>query len=248
VVGGAERGARNLISANGGPGVEIATRAADGNIVQGNLIGTDITGKVALGNQGDGVLVTLSALDSLILGNIIAFNSGAGVFITRILDPFLQTTYATENTVQGNAIFANGLLGIDIDTPGVSPNDPGDGDGGGNRGQNFPLLTLASSTIIPAGFIVTATATDPTGNTSEFSPCATVTPGVVTGTTIEGTLNSVADTLYQLEFFANRVCDASGYGEGRVFLGASAVTTDAAGDASFTVTLTSAATMPFEGQ
>src|SRR5262249_25878052 len=51
-IGGAVSGSGNLISANGG-GVLIT--GAKGNLVQGNKIGTDVTGTVALGNASWGV-------------------------------------------------------------------------------------------------------------------------------------------------------------------------------------------------
>jgi hypothetical protein len=38
------------------------------------------------------------------------------------------------------------------------------------------------------------------------------------GTTISGTLNSVASTTFRIEFFANQSPNASGYGEGKTFL------------------------------
>jgi hypothetical protein len=48
IFGGATLGARNLISGNAG-GIELT--AGGSNVVQGNFIGTDITGTAALGNQ-----------------------------------------------------------------------------------------------------------------------------------------------------------------------------------------------------
>src|SRR5262249_13092888 len=53
-MGGATPAARNVISANGGGGVQL-----DGanNVFQGNYVGTDITGNFALGNNG-GVAVS----------------------------------------------------------------------------------------------------------------------------------------------------------------------------------------------
>ncbi|HEY5671772.1 MAG TPA: CSLREA domain-containing protein, partial [Anaerolineales bacterium] len=47
VIGGTEAGARNLISGNAFYGVFIATEGTTGNIVQGNYIGTDVTGSIA---------------------------------------------------------------------------------------------------------------------------------------------------------------------------------------------------------
>ncbi len=52
--------------------------------------------------------------------------------------------------------------------------------------------------------------------------------------TISGTLNSVANTTYRLEFFSNSACGASGFGQGQTFLGFMDVTTDATCNASFT--------------
>jgi hypothetical protein len=58
---------------------------------------------------------------------------------------------------------------------------------------------------------------------------------VGTTTTVDGTLNSEPDETYRLEFFANTTADPSGYGEGETLLGATDVTTDAEGNAAFTV-------------
>lgn len=51
--------------------------------------------------------------------------------------------------------------------------------------------------------------------------------------TIQGTLNSLASTVFQLDFFANDAVDASGCGQGQRYLGSRAVTTDASGNATF---------------
>jgi hypothetical protein len=54
--------------------------------------------------------------------------------------------------------------------------------------------------------------------------------------TIEGTLNSAADTAYLIQFFANPTADPSGYGQGQVLIGSITVTNDDNGNASFTET------------
>ena len=57
--------------------------------------------------------------------------------------------------------------------------------------------------------------------------------------TLSGTLNSGTNSPYRLEFFGNSSCDASGYGQGMVFLGATNVNTTNC-DARFTVTFPNA--------
>ena len=54
-VGGGTPGAGNLISGNADFGVEVGSSASTGIVVEGNEIGTDITGTVALGSQQEGV-------------------------------------------------------------------------------------------------------------------------------------------------------------------------------------------------
>src|SRR5947209_395709 len=73
IVGGTTAGSRNLISGNGVNGVEIiGTGSSSGNLVQANFIGTDVTGKVNLGNSKDGVLIDNSASFNTIGGSVSA--------------------------------------------------------------------------------------------------------------------------------------------------------------------------------
>jgi hypothetical protein len=192
----------NVVSGNGEHGVVL--RELD-NTVQGNYIGTDITGTAALGNGGDGLRLsgfghTIGGLDSG-QGNVIAFNGGDGL----TFPPFGGVT-----PILSNAIFSNGGLGIDLRDDGVTPNDACDpdtgvNDTGVNELQNFPVLT----------------AVDVSGSS----------------TTIQGQLNSIPSTTYQLQFFSSAAADPSGFGEGARLLGSTMVTTDSACNATFAVTL-----------
>jgi hypothetical protein len=136
VVGGTVPGARNLISGNDGPGVFLL--GGTNNIVQGNLIGTDLTSSTQISNRTDGIYVQ-GASRSFIGGtapgeaNIIRFNGGAGVDILG----------GDRIAVRGNQISENGGLGIDLGFSGVLTNDVGDADTGSNQQQNYPELSNA---------------------------------------------------------------------------------------------------------
>ena len=80
VVGGTASGSGNLISGNGDPGggsgygVALAGPGSTGNVVQGNFIGTDVTGTVALGNRLSGMIL-IQVTNSIIGGTVPAMSS-----------------------------------------------------------------------------------------------------------------------------------------------------------------------------
>src|SRR5262249_41098629 len=150
--GGTAPADRNLISGNNFGGIVVANQGTTGNVIQGNFLGTDDTGTQALGNTGPGVRIVNGSGNTVGgtapgAGNRIAFNSGGGVQINSNAGP--------GNAVLGNAIFANGGLGIDLKNDGPTANDPLDADAGPNGGQNFPVLTAAVTG--PAGTTVQGT-------------------------------------------------------------------------------------------
>jgi CSLREA domain-containing protein len=138
-------GAGNIISANGMDGVLIGANATL-NAIQGNSLGTDATGVFPLGNHANGVEIDGASANSVGgatagAGNVIAFNGGDGVLVR---------SSGLGNTIRRNAIRSSGGLGINLQPDGepdhtVTPNDVGDGDGGPNGLQNFPLLASVSS-------------------------------------------------------------------------------------------------------
>ena len=73
-------------------------------------------------------------------------------------------------------------------------------------------------------------------NLQNFPVLTSATIGATT-TTIQGTLNSTADTSFRLEFFSSTACDRSNHGEGESFLGADTVTTDGGGNVTVEATL-----------
>lgn len=231
-VGGTAAGARNVVSGNAGVGVSVLGAGADGNTVQGNLIGTNMDGEVSPNNLGNfhGVFISEGSGNTVggnLTGaaNTISGNANHGVMVIG--------DSATGNSILRNSISDNGSpggLGIELSNGGVTPNDPRDPDTGPNTLQNFPVITSAGATAIkgtlnsrprktftvqlfsspapnfPTGFgegetfigakrvktsrrgeasftfsttlspgrVVTATATDAGGSTSEFSQARSV--------------------------------------------------------------------------
>jgi CSLREA domain-containing protein len=118
VIGGTDPGAGNVISGNGDNGIRIV-QGANNTTVQGNLIGTDKTGLVALGNAAAGVAIanagTLNTIGGTAAGagNVIAGNGTEGITIST-----------NNNVVRGNCIgtdqsatmnLGNGQAGVLVD-------------------------------------------------------------------------------------------------------------------------------------
>lgn len=215
VIGGL--GGGNLISGNTG-GVAITSTNASitsGNIVAANNIGVASDGTTALPNSGDGVFIAANAQNNIIgvatngtgALNTIAFNGGVGV---RVVNNFGSATgNATGNTIRGNAIYSNADLGIDLS---------------GNGGAG-------------AGVTPNDTGDGDTGpNNLQNYPVITGTTPAGGNATVVGTLNSLANTIFLIDVYANAAADASGFGEGQTLVGSQQITTDGSGNANFSVT------------
>lgn len=198
VIGGTTVAARNVISGTTGYGYGIAIGGANDNVVEGNYIGTDITGTNDLQNGFAGVAVESGSVGNLIggtapgAGNVIAFN-GEGVAV--------YASDTTNDAIRGNSIFDNYYQGIYLDS---FTNNHSGFIAGANDWQNYPIVTNAF--------------------------------GYGSSTIIEGSLNSLSNQNYYLDFFYNNAQGPGGYGEGQVYLGSTTVTTGPSGNAFFSYT------------
>jgi hypothetical protein len=101
---------RNIISGNGRAGVAMFGTGATGNKVQGNYIGTDITGTFAISNLNDGVRLGDASLGAGPSANFIGGTTpGAGNLISGNTDNGIELAGATTsgNMIEGNLIGTN---------------------------------------------------------------------------------------------------------------------------------------------
>jgi hypothetical protein len=172
VIGGTNPGTANIISGNGGNGVQLAGPNASFNVIEGNFIGVAGDGVSSLPNAGQGIDLTDQAYHNMIGGtlsggdNVIGFNGSNGVA--------LELSAGSRNSIFGNDIFSNGLLGIDLGNDGVTTNHGAFAEEGPNGFQNYPVLTDAVSD----------------GGTTTISGTLTSAPGIYT---LEFFLNDMAD-------------------------------------------------------
>jgi uncharacterized repeat protein (TIGR01451 family) len=218
-IGGTTAGAQNVISGNAGSGVVMSGGGTYMDVVQGNLIGTDLTGTQNLGNGARGVDIENTQ------GNTVGgTGAGAANTIAYSAQEGVRVSAGIDNVISGNAVFGNGGSGINLVQ-------------GGNQTQPAPMLTFMpplggssngtldvsltaapnttytievfSNTTLPAtgqeqgqSFVTTtalatgpggsgsvsldepvtyytATATDPSNNTSPFSNAAGMAPALV---------------------------------------------------------------------
>ena len=121
---------------------------------------------------------------------------------------------STQNSILGNRIRNNGQIGIDLLAAGATSSDgvtPNDDDDSDDGGNGLQNFPELTSATASGGTL-----------------------------TVTGTLTSTPSTTFRVEFFSNDALDPSGFGEGEAFLGFEEVTTDANGDAPFSVPISAA--------
>ncbi|AXY73905.1 T9SS C-terminal target domain-containing protein [Paraflavitalea soli] len=161
----------NAISDNGQAGIRINSASFFGfeassndNTIAGNFIGI-------FGNGGNGIELLASFSPFTVNNNIIGSNrDGTGdvdegnTIINNTLNGIFASmpgagTAITGNKFSGNAIYDNGLLGIDLaggtEVSGVTANDDGDADAGANDLLNAPVITsiqIDGSDVVITGY------------------------------------------------------------------------------------------------
>ncbi len=269
-IGGNISGQRNVISGNTESGIRLAN--ANANFIKNNIIGLNAaasaaipnyngiivakgsaneigtveegTGNIISGNQYDGIeLINSSVTRTTIRRNLIGTNLigsdlpngdsgisiiyaseniiGGGPGYTNVIannsHEGVNIYMGTQNEITYNRIFNNGALGIDLLGP------------SGETG-----VTLNDLNDVDVG-------SNDLQNFPVLTSVSIPNPGQVT---IEGYLNSTANRLHILHFYANSLKDPTGHGEGEFYLGSKGVTTNSEFYVSFTATFTISS--PFE--
>lgn len=113
-IGGTGIGEGNVISGNRSNGLLINGAGAEDNIVEGNLIGVDITGNALAANGSNGIHLGSGALNTIVgPGNVISGNNSNGVFLDAV-----GVNHIIGNLIgvglDGTTQLGNGSNGIDI--------------------------------------------------------------------------------------------------------------------------------------
>jgi hypothetical protein len=184
--------------------------------IEGNKIGLNALGQPNLGS------VTGINLLNYYLGPVSKVTiGGAAISKRNEIAGHLGSGIRVGNSysdalISRNSIHSNGKIGIDlIDAgfqEGVTLNDPRDPDSGANDLQNFPVL---QSAILTRGQ-----------------------SGLADSLQVTGIVNTTPSTSVTVEFFASPTPHSSGFGEGKHFVGATRVSTDINGNATFDSTFT----------
>ena len=243
---------RNVISGNRGSGV-----VAQSDRVVGNLIGTDRTGRVPLGNGAWGVITEAGPVGGTAAGdgNVISANRDGGVLVSLSGD-VIGNWIGTDR--ERNLNLGNGGPGIQrsftygcafnygwhmkVLSNTIAHN--------GGPGVLEALRCLLSSNEIASNRIFSnrglgielgddgVTANDvldvDTGiNRLQNFPVITAVGTAAGKTRVDGRLDSEAGGTYTIELFSNDVCDPLGHGEGEVPLASFDIRTDSSGSAVF---------------
>jgi CSLREA domain-containing protein len=177
LIGGATPAERNVISGNTNIGILLNSNPANlatGTMIEGNYIGTDHSGLVALGNY-TGVTVQVGQTTTIGgtaagQGNLISGNQHDGIFFPNLFGQsnsalIVGNLIGTDAT--GTKALANGGVGVHIQNPGfITVGEPGAGNVvSGNAGVGIELDSPAANDVVDSNYVgTTADGTAALGN------------------------------------------------------------------------------------
>jgi hypothetical protein len=252
-IGGTTAAARNVMvgtGANLAAGVGITINSGTGNVVEGNFIGTDITGNAALGNGGGGVAISTSGNtvggSAPGAGNVISGNGNAASVGLGFGEGIIDLTAASSTLIEGN------LIGVGADgTTALGNSDVGvllDGSSSTTLGNTIAFNSIdgvrvsGTMDLISRNSIFSNNALSKginlvaNGNNLQPAPVLTFTPNPGGGNgTLSGTLAAAASSMFTVEIFSNDTFPTPGDEEGKTFITSTTVSTNASGMGSFSL-------------
>jgi hypothetical protein len=260
-VGGADPADRNVISGNGIRGLFANARDLQ---IKGNYFGTNAAGTAAIPNGFEGAFVADNSGYQIGgpgpgEGNVFSGNGSSGLTLNGLNNSFVQGNKigvgADGITPLGNGgdagLFIIGLAATNLNNqiggPATAANTIAfntktgisllDINAAGNRFQRNSIFEngLLGIDLDNNGPTANDDGDADSGANSRQNRPVLVSAPILSGTVrVNGSLNSVANETYVIELFSVTTADAPG-GEGRSFIGATEVITDANGNATFQV-------------
>lgn len=247
-IGGVAEGAGNRIAAR--YGVVLRGPDAAGNVIEGNEIDFDLSRRARAGEAGvwiAGAKETVVGGDDRPARNLVS-GFHAGVRVTnglgnRVLGNFIGANVdgLTPRRSAGNGVVVNSSRTTAVERNVVAFND-GDGvvveHSSATRisknsifsNDKLGINLLRPATAVGAASLPAETTAETTSGESAALPWPlTVRAAHVAGgvTTVRGELRGRPSSTFIVEYFANRACDPSGFGEGQLFLESKTVTVQA---------------------
>ena len=261
-IGGPSPAERNVISggtvsavgAGIGVGYTVGGTSAQATI-QGNYIGTDVTGTLPLGNNYG---ISMPDQNNVIKGNVIAASVNQGIISEGGAGAVIQGNFiGTDETATLNLGNHGGAMAVGGDNWTIGGTAAGEGNViahngapyGGIANGGYQMANIRANRIFDntplgidlyANFAAGVTPNDPgdadTGpnGLQNYPIVKSVTPGAST-TNVQGILNSTASTTFDVDLFAAAACLSfpQGYVQGEFYLGSFQITTDGSGNATF---------------
>jgi hypothetical protein len=192
---GGTGGAANRIAYNTNSGVTLVAAAGTGNLISANEIFSNGTGlgidlgdnAVTLNDPGDGDVGANNTQNFPVLSAAMTNGAGSANFAGS-LNSAASTTYRIEffaSTAMDPSGFGEGARYLDFTDVTTNP-------------AGHAVIGVTLPTGLTAGEFVTATATDPANNTSEFSGAVVAVGSLVvttTANTVDGTTTSVSNLI-----------------------------------------------------
>ena len=259
---GGPGGAGNVVSGNTGFGVSVFCEVQEpvpvGGRVEGNRIGTDLSGTATVPNTGAGVVVSACASPVGVVGNVLSGNGDQGLVSGS--DDLTITGNLIGTDAAGAAPLGNGGHGMELSGSGSeiggtgagAPNTVAFNGGAGVLVSGGTGNAIRANSIHDNAGLGIDLALDGEGVTPNDAGDVDGGPNLLQNfpvltsadagppALISGTLASVAGASFTVDLYANVACDPSGNGEGETYLASVAVTTDAAGAGAFSTSVTPA--------